>query len=69
MQSAEPVRSGPEEDSVIAEPLPQHTDAVPLVQTTPSAPRRRQNTRQVAQRRRQRLQELLQNPASPPASP
>jgi len=69
MQSAEPVRNGTEEGGVIAEPLPQHTDAVPLVQTTPSAPRRRQNTRQVAQRRRQRLQELLQQATKPSASP
>ena len=69
MQHAEPVRHSKDEGEGIAEPLPQHTDAVPLVPTTTSAPRRRRNTRAVAQRRRQRLQELLHPHAPPPASP
>jgi hypothetical protein len=68
MQSEEPVLHESAEVQTGAESLPQHPEAVPRVQTTPRAPRRRQNTRQVAQRRRQRLQELLQHHASPPAS-
>jgi hypothetical protein len=68
MQSEEPVRHGSEEVRPSAEPLPQYAEAVPLVQTTPNAPRRRRNTRAVAQRRRQRLQELLQHHAQRPAN-
>ena len=34
MQSEEPVRHGSEEVRPSAEPLPQHAEAVPLVQTT-----------------------------------
>jgi hypothetical protein len=69
MQSEEPVRHGSEEVQTSAEPLPQHADAVPLLKTKTSAPRRRLNTRAVAQRRRQRLQELLQHHAQRPANP
>jgi len=68
MQSEEPVRHGREEVRTSAESLPQHTDAVPLLQTNTSAPRKRLNTRVVAQRRRQRLQELLQHHAQRPAN-
>ena len=69
MQSEEPGRHGREEVRPSAEPLPQHADAVPLVQTTTSARRRRRNMRAVAQRRRQRLQALLQPHAQQPAKP
>jgi len=69
MQSEEPIRHGSEEVRPSVEPLPQHADAIPLVQTTTSAPRRRLNTRAVAQRRRQRLRELLQHQAQRPANP
>jgi len=67
MQSEEPVHHGSEEVCTGTESLPQHTEAVPRVQPTTSAPRRRRNTRAVAQRRRQRLQELLQHSAPRPA--
>ena len=56
MQSEDPVRHGSEEVRPSAEPLPQHADAVPLVQTTTNAPRRR------------RLQELLQHHAQRPGN-
>jgi hypothetical protein len=69
MQNEEPVHHESTAVQTGAESLPQPTEAAPHVQPTPSAPRRRQNTRHVAQRRRQRLQALLQHPASPPASP
>ena len=69
MQSEEPVHHESEEVQMGAESRSQPTEAVPRVQTTPSAPRRRQNTRHVAQRRRQRLQELLQPHAQRPANP
>jgi hypothetical protein len=69
MQSEEPSCHGSDEVQTSAETLPQHAEAVPLVQTAPSAPRRRRNTRVVAQRRRQRLQELLQHHAQQPANP
>ena len=68
MQSEELVRHDSEEVRPSAEPLPQHAEAVPLVQTAPSAARRRRNTRAVAQRRRQRLQALLQHHAQRPAN-
>ena len=54
---------------VMAEPLPQHADTAPRVQTSTSVPRRRLTTRELARRRRQRLRELLQQQAKPPASP
>jgi hypothetical protein len=70
MQSEEPVHHGSAEVRTSAELLlPQPAEAVPLVPTTPSGPRRRWNTRAVAQRRRQRLQELLQPHAHRPAHP
>jgi hypothetical protein len=69
MSSEELVRPGSPEARPSAEPLPQPVEAVPLVQTATSAPRRRRNTRAMAQRRRQRLQELLQHHAQPPANP
>jgi hypothetical protein len=68
MPSEEPGRHGSDEVQTSAEPLPQPAEAVPLVQTTTSAPRRRRNTRVVAQRRRLRLQELLQRHAPRPAN-
>ena len=69
MQSEKPVRNSSEEVYTSAEPLPQHADAVPLVPINPSTPRRRLNARAVAQRRRQRLLELLQHQAHRPANP
>jgi hypothetical protein len=48
------------EARTVAEPLPQHADAEPLVQTSTSAPRRRLTTRQLARRRRHLLQLMLQ---------
>ena len=69
MQSEQPVRHGSAEVRPSPEPLPQHAEAVPLVPTAPSTPRRRRNTRVVAQRRRQRLRELLQHHAQRPANP
>jgi hypothetical protein len=69
MPSEEPGRHGSDGIQTSPEPLPQHAEAVPLVQTTPSAPRRRRNTRVVAQRRRQRLRELLQQHAQRPVNP
>ena len=69
MQSEEPGYHGSDEVPTSAETLPQHAEAVPLVQTAPSAPRRRRNTRVVAQRRRQRLQELLQRHTQRPVNP
>jgi hypothetical protein len=69
MQSEEPGRHSSDEIQTSAESLPQHAQTVPLVQTAPSAPRRRRNTRVVAQRRRQRLQELLQHHVQRPANP
>jgi len=52
----------------ITEPLLQHTDAEPLVQTNTSVPRRRLTARRLYRRRRQRLLELLQQPAKQSAS-
>jgi hypothetical protein len=68
MQSQDKAHNASEGRRVIAEPLPQHADAVPLVQTSTSVPRRRLTTRELARRRRQRLLELLQQQAKPPAS-
>jgi hypothetical protein len=69
MQSEELSHHGLDEVQTSAESLPQHAQVVPLVQTAPSASRRRRNTRVVAQRRRQRLQELLQRHTQRPANP
>jgi hypothetical protein len=69
MPSEEPSGHGSDAVQTSAEPLPQPTEAIPLVPTAPSARRRRRNTRAMAQRRRQRLQELLQPHAQPPANP
>jgi len=69
MQSEEPGRHGRDEVQTSPEALPQPAQAVPCIQTAPSAPRRRRNTRVVAQRRRQRLRELLQHHAQRPANP
>lgn len=69
MQSEESSPHGREEVQPSAASLPQPAQAVPLVPTTPSVPRRRRNTRAMAQRRRQRLQELLQRDAQRPAHP
>ena len=69
MPSEEPSGHGRDAVQTSAEPLPQPAEAIPRVPTAPSARRRRRNTRVVAQRRRQRLQELLQPHAQPPANP
>jgi hypothetical protein len=52
----------------ISDPLPQHIDEGPLAQASITPPRRRLNTRRLYQRRRQRLQELIQQQATEPAS-
>jgi hypothetical protein len=62
MQSEEQAHNVRAEVRATAEPLPQHADAAPPV------PRRRLTTRELARRRRQRLLELLQHQAQPPAS-
>ena len=54
------------EAHTLTEPLPQHADAEPLVQTSTSAPRRRLTTRQLAKRRRHLLQLLLQQATQQP---
>jgi hypothetical protein len=54
---------------VTAEPLAEHAEATPLVQTSISMPRRRLTTRELARRRRQRLLELLQQQGKPLPSP
>jgi len=70
MPSEEPGCHGSDEVQPSVEPLPQPAEAVPLVPTAPSTPRRRRNnTRVVAQRRRQRLREWLQHHAQRPANP
>jgi hypothetical protein len=51
-----------------SEPLAEHAEATPLVQTSTSMPQRRLTTRELARRRRQRLLELLQHQGKPPAS-
>jgi hypothetical protein len=50
------------------EPLAEHAEATPLVQTSSSLPRRRLTTRELARRRRQRLLELLQHQGKPLAN-
>jgi hypothetical protein len=69
MQSEEQPPNVRAEVRVTAEPLPQHADATLLVQTSTGVPGRRLTTRELARRRRQRLLELLQQPAKPSASP
>jgi hypothetical protein len=68
MQSEDRAHNVREEVRAIAEPLPQHADAEPLVQTNTNVTRRRLTTRELARRRRQRLLELLQQQAKQPAS-
>ena len=68
MQSEEQAHNVKAEVRAIAEPLPQHAAADPLVQTSTGVPRRRLTTRELARRRRQRLLELLQHQGKPPAS-
>ena len=68
MQSEEQAHNVSAEVGAIAEPLPHHMGAAPLVQTSTPVPRRRLTTREVARRRRQRLLELLQQHTKPPAS-
>ena len=50
-----------------AEPLAEHLEATPLVQTSSSLPPRRLTTRELSRRRRQRLWELLRHQGKPPA--
>ena len=50
-----------EETRAIAEPIVEHAEATPLVETGSSIPRRRLTTRELARRRRQRLLEMLQH--------
>ena len=69
MQSEEQTHNVRAEARTIAEPLPQHADAEPLVPTGTSVPRRRLTTRELARRRRQRLLELLQQSTKPSTSP
>jgi len=69
MQSEERANNDRDGVRVIAKPIPQHTDAVPLVQTSTRVPRRRLTTRELARRRRQRLLELLQQHGQQLASP
>ena len=69
MPSEEPSGHGSDAVQTSAEPLSQPAEALPLVPTAPSVRHRRRNTRVVAQRRHQRLQELLQHHAQRPANP
>jgi hypothetical protein len=69
MPSEEPTPHVRAEVRGTAEPLPQHADATRLVQTSTGVPGRRLTTRELARRRRQRLLELLQQPAKLSASP
>jgi hypothetical protein len=64
MQSEEQAHSVGTEVPAIAEPLPQYVDTKPLVQISSGATRRL-TTRQIAKRRRQRLQLLLQQAHQP----
>jgi hypothetical protein len=70
MQSEEPTQNARE--NVIAagrtraEFVPQDADA--LVQTSTGLPRKRRTARRLYQRKRQRLQQLLQPQAPPPVS-
>jgi len=68
MQSAEQAHNIRAEGRAIAAPLPQHAAAAVLVETSTTLPRKRLTTREIARRRRQRLLELLQQHAKPPAS-
>jgi hypothetical protein len=68
MQSEEQAHNVSAEVRAITEPLPQHTAADPLVQTSTGVPRRRLTTRELSRRRRQRLLELIQHQGKPPAS-
>jgi hypothetical protein len=68
MQSQDRAHNIRAEVRSITEPLPQHADANPLVQTSTRVPRQRLTTRELARRRRQRLLELLQQQAKQPAS-
>jgi hypothetical protein len=54
-----------QEVRAVAEPLPQQADAEPPVETSTLATRRRLTARRLYQRRRQRLQELIQQEAKP----
>ena len=69
MQREDSTHSVSAEVQVSAASLPQQADAHPLDQTSPSVSGRRLTTRELARRRRQRLLELLQQAAQPPASP
>jgi hypothetical protein len=66
MQSQDRAHHAREGVHVIAEPVPQHADTAPLVQTSTHVPCRRLTTRERSRRRRQRLMELLQQHAKPP---
>jgi hypothetical protein len=68
MQSEEQAHTVSAEVSAIAEPLPHHAEAAPLVQTSPHVSPRRLTTRELSRRRRQRLLELLQQQAKPRVS-
>jgi hypothetical protein len=61
MQSEEQAHNVRADGRVVAEPLPQHEDEVPVVKTSTSVPQRRLTTRELARRRRQRLREMLQH--------
>jgi hypothetical protein len=68
MESEEQAHSVRIEVRAPAEPLPPHADAEPPGQTSTSAPLRRLTARRLYQRRRQRLQELIQQQANQPMS-
>ena len=68
MQSQDKAHNAREGMRVVAEPVPQHADAVPPVETSTSVPRRRLTTRELSRRRRQRLLELLQQYTKQPVS-
>ena len=68
MESQDKAHNAREGMHVVAEPVPQHVDAVPPVETSTSVPRRRLTTRELSRRRRQRLLELLQQHTKQPAS-
>jgi hypothetical protein len=68
MQSEEQAHNVSEAARAIAEPLPQHADAAPLVQASTRVPQPRLTTRELSRRRRQRLLELLQQQAKQPMS-
>jgi hypothetical protein len=68
MQSQDKAYNVSEGVRAVAEPLPQHADAKPLIQTSTNVPQRRLTTRELSRRHRQRLLELLQQQAKQPAS-